>query len=66
MKIYFDESGQTGCVLTNKEILNFKNQPIFAVGSVLIKDEKDAQTLSEKYKKFKEGYALLFYVIIYC
>lgn len=56
MKIYFDESGQTGCVLTNKEILNFKNQPIFAVGSVLIKDEKDAQTLSEKYKKFKDNF----------
>lgn len=56
MKIYFDESGQTGCVMTNKEMLNFKNQPIFAVGSVLIKDEKDTQTLSEKYKKFKENF----------
>lgn len=56
MKIYFDESGQTGCLMTNKEMLNFKNQPIFAVGSVLIKDEKDAKTLSQKYKKFKANF----------
>ena len=55
-EIYFDESGQTRCVMTNKEMLNFKNQPLFTMGSVLIKDEKYAKNLSKKYKEFKNRF----------
>lgn len=58
MKIYFDESGQTGCVLLKNNMLNFDNQPIFALGAVIVKDDNDEKLLLEKYKKFKEKFEI--------
>ena len=55
IKAYFDESGNTGCVLLSDDgILNFKKQPVFAVGSVIVKNAEDEKQLIEKYKKFKQ------------
>ena len=59
MKIYFDESGQTGCVLLKKDMLNFANQPVFALGTVIAKDDNDERLLLEKYKKFKEKFKIV-------
>ena len=59
MKIYFDESGQTGCVLLKKDMLNFANQPVFALGAVIAKDDNDERLLLEKYKKFKEKFKIV-------
>lgn len=57
IKAYFDESGNTGCVLLSDDgILNFKKQPVFAVGSVIVKNAEDEKQLIEKYKKFKEKF----------
>lgn len=58
MKIYFDESGQTGCVLLKNNMLNFDNQPIFAIGAVIVKDDNDEKFLLDKYKKFKEKFGI--------
>ena len=58
MKIYFDESGQTGCVLLKNNMLNFDNQPIFALGAVIVKDDNDEKFLLDKYKKFKDKFGI--------
>lgn len=58
MKIYFDESGQTGCVLLKNNMLNFDKQPIFALGAVIVKDDNDEKLLLDKYKKFKEKFKI--------
>ena len=55
VKIYFDESGQSGCVSRKAELLNFKKQPTFALAAVVC-DENDEQILLEKYKAFKRKY----------
>ncbi|MBR3963464.1 MAG: DUF3800 domain-containing protein [Oscillospiraceae bacterium] len=56
MKIFFDESGQSGCVLQKNDLLNFQSQPTFAIGAVLIKNDKDALKLVKKYEVFKEKF----------
>ncbi len=56
MKIYFDEAGNTGCVLTKGSFLNFKEQPFFVLGSVIVDDEIDANNLIAKYECFKKLY----------
>ncbi len=58
MKIYFDESGQTGCVLLKNDMLNFVNQPVFALAAVIVKDNNDEKLLLDKYKKFKEKFKI--------
>lgn len=58
MKIYFDESGQSGCVLTKKELLNFRTQPTFALGALLIPSDKHERTLCQKYLRFLEKYEI--------
>lgn len=58
MKIYFDESGQTGCVLLKNNMLNFDKQPIFALGAVIVKDDNNEKLLLDKYKKFKEKFKI--------
>ena len=58
MKIYFDESGQTGCVLLKNNMLNFGKQPIFALGAVIVQDDNDEKFLLEKYRKFKEKFQI--------
>lgn len=56
MKIYFDESGQSGCILQKEDLLNFQNQPTFAIGAIVIRDETDGEKLSVKYRSFLEKY----------
>lgn len=59
IKAYFDEAGNTGCVLvSNNGILNFKNQPLFALGSVIVQSEADAQALIQKYRDFKKKFSI--------
>ena len=57
MNIYFDESGNTGCLLTKKELLNFQEQPIFALGAVVV-DSEDEQLLRNKYIEFKNKFGI--------
>ena len=56
MKIYIDESGNTGCVLNNKDKLNFEAQPLFVIGAVIVEDEKQEQELINKYEYFKQKF----------
>ncbi len=56
MKIYIDESGNTGCVLNNKDKLNFEAQPLFVIGAVIVEDEKQEQELINKYEHFKQKF----------
>lgn len=56
MKIYFDESGQTGCVLQREDLLNFREQPTFAIGALVVKNDKDEEKLLSKYGKFKQKF----------
>ena len=58
MKIYFDESGQTGCVLRKDDFLNFRDQPTFAVGALVIQSEKREESLINKYRKFKAKFMI--------
>ena len=58
MKIYFDESGQSGCVLTKKELLNFRTQPTFALGALVIPSAKHEITLCKKYRSFLEKFEI--------
>ena len=46
MRIYFDESGQSGCVLQKEDILNFQKQPTFAIGAVVVRDSVAADKLT--------------------
>lgn len=56
MKIYFDESGQSGCVLTKKELLNFQKQPTFALGALVIPSDKHERALCRRYLNFLEKF----------
>lgn len=58
MKIYFDESGQSGCVLQKEDILNFQEQPTFAVGAVVVCNNVAEDKLVEKYTSFKKEYGI--------
>ncbi|MBR5874726.1 MAG: DUF3800 domain-containing protein [Oscillospiraceae bacterium] len=58
MKIYFDESGQSGCVLQKDDLLNFQTQPTFALAAVVVNNEKDEKILIEKYQAFKRKYKI--------
>lgn len=56
MKIYFDESGQSGCVLLKKDLLNFQKQPTFAIGAVVARTDEDAGKLITKYSALKQKF----------
>lgn len=58
MKIYFDESGQSGCVLTKKELLNFQKQPTFALGALVIPSDKHEHALCRRYLNFLEKFEI--------
>ena len=58
MKIYFDESGQSGCVLQKNDLLNFRTQPTFAVGALVVPTASDEEVLLEKYSRFKDKYSI--------
>lgn len=53
MECYIDESGNTGCVTTNKSGLNYKESPVFTLGMVTAKDKADKEELLAKYNSFK-------------
>lgn len=59
MKIYFDESGQSGCVLPNKkgDFYNEK-QRFFVLGGIICKNETDEILLCKKYKTFLNKYGI--------
>lgn len=56
MKIFIDESGQSGCVLQKADLLNFQKQPTFAIGAVVVRDENAEQKIVSKYMEFKSKY----------
>ena len=58
MKIYFDESGQSGCVIQKNDLLNFRTQPTFAVGALVVPTGSDEKVLLEKYSRFKDKYSI--------
>lgn len=58
MRIYFDESGQSGCVLQKDDLLNFQTQPTFSLAALIVKDNKEEQKIIRKYEKFKEKYKI--------
>lgn len=55
MKIYVDESGQTGSVNLSKRgvKLNFLEQPLFVNGAIVVKNIDDEKILLSKYIDFK-------------
>lgn len=59
MKVYFDESGQTGCILPNRKG-NFYNekQRFFVLGGIICKDEDDEAILCKKYRAFLDKYEI--------
>lgn len=59
MKIYFDESGQSGCVIQKNDLLNFRTQPTFAIGALVIPSETEEKVLLAKYDRFKYKYGIL-------
>ena len=58
MKIFFDESGQTGCVLQKNDLLNFRTQPTFALGALILSSEADEKRILGKYTAFKRKYGI--------
>lgn len=59
MKVYFDESGQTGCILPNRkgDFYNEK-QRFFVLGGIICKNEADEILLCKKYKTFLNKYGI--------
>lgn len=53
MKIYFDESGQTGCIIPNKNGVLFNGkQRYFVLGGILCKDYADESMMRQRYLSF--------------
>lgn len=54
MTLYFDESGQTGCIIPNKAGMLFdEKQRFFVLGGVICNDKQDEDYLRRKYHAFK-------------
>ena len=58
MKIYFDEAGNTGCSGLKSGNINFKTQPIFALGMLILINEEDAKKLLVKFHEFKKRFQI--------
>lgn len=59
MKIFFDESGNSGCVVPNKKDDFFSdNQRFFVLCGVVVKDDADEEELTNKYNEFKKKFAI--------
>jgi hypothetical protein len=52
MKIVFDEAGNTGCVVTHRNVLSFKNKPVFSLCGLLLNEEQYEKKLIELYSDF--------------
>ncbi len=58
MRIFLDESGNTGCIISRNNALTFKQQPTFSLGAVCVETQKDEEDLIQKYLKFKEHFKI--------
>ena len=57
MKIYFDESGNTGCIIPNKNgALYNDEQRHFVLAGIICRDKEDEQVLAKRYLDFKNRY----------
>ena len=57
MKLFFDESGQTGCVIPNKNgELYRKNQRFFVLAGIACRNDEDALCIHQKYESFLDRY----------
>lgn len=57
MKLYFDESGQTGCVVPNRNgELYRKNQRFFVLAGIVCQNDEDVIDLTNKYRTFLQKY----------
>lgn len=60
MELYIDESGNTGCVTSNKKgKFNFDNQRHFVLCAIKVKDCNEKQQLVEKYRIFKQKFGVI-------
>jgi hypothetical protein len=59
MKIVFDESGNTGCVISQNNKLNFGTQPNFALCGVVIRSIEDENVLILKYRQFLDRHGIV-------
>ena len=59
VKIYFDESGNSGCVVPNKKGAFFSDrQRFFVLCGIMVKDENDEKFLINKYSDFKKKFSI--------
>lgn len=60
MKLFFDESGYSGCIMPNKNGKLYNDgQRHFVLAGVFVKDENDESFLLNKYRKFKEKFGFV-------
>ena len=59
MKVFFDESGQTGCVVPNKKgYLYRKNQRFFVLAGIVCQNDEEVKLMSDKYMSFLRKYGV--------
>lgn len=57
MKLFFDESGYSGCIMPNKNGQLYNDgQRHFVLGGVFVKNEKDEENLVKRYRNFKDQF----------
>lgn len=56
MELYIDESGNTGCVITNGNKFNFKKQRHFVLCAIKVESEREKNKLVKKYRQFKKKF----------
>ena len=57
MKLFFDESGYSGCIMPNKNGQLFNDgQRHFVLGSVFVADKEDEIEILNKYRQFKNRF----------
>ena len=60
MQIFFDESGNTGCVIPNKKQQFYdEGQRFFVLGGIITHSEQDKIELEQKYKEFKNRHNIV-------
>ena len=59
MKLYFDESGQTGCVVPNRNgKLYRKNQRFFVLAGIVCQNDENVIDLTNRYRAFLKKYGV--------
>lgn len=59
MKLYFDESGQTGCVVPNRNgELYRKNQRFFVLAGIVCQNDENVIDLTNRYRAFLKKYGV--------